>query len=84
MAILEITSREFRNKQRSMFDLADNGDQIVIRRGKKCSYALIPMDEESMLLSSGMIERIEKGLQNIREGRTKRYTMEELRIKMGL
>jgi hypothetical protein len=28
--------------------------------------------------------KIDRGLQNIMDGKTKRYTMEELRLKMGL
>jgi len=84
MSVLEITSREFRDKQKIIFDLADSGKKIIIKRGKKRSYILIPMDDEGLILSPAMEERIEQGLQNIREGKTKRYTMEELRIKMGL
>jgi hypothetical protein len=31
-----------------------------------------------------MVKRIEQGLQNIRDGKGKRYTMEEFRVMMGL
>lgn len=84
MAILEITSREFRDKQKSIFDLVDKGEKVIIRRGKKRSYVLTPIQEDSLDLSPAMIETIERGLQDIKEGRTKRYTMEELHKKMGL
>lgn len=30
MAVIQITSREFREKQASMFALADNGEQVRI------------------------------------------------------
>ncbi|UVR15669.1 hypothetical protein [Parabacteroides distasonis] len=42
MAVIQITSREFREKQASMFALADNGEQVVIRRRGKVSYMLTP------------------------------------------
>ena len=38
MAVVQITSREFREKQASMFALADAGTQVVIRRRGKLSY----------------------------------------------
>lgn len=84
MAILEITSREFRDRQRAIFDLADEGERIVIRRGKKRSYVLTPLNDDALELSSSMKETIEQGLENIRQGKTKRYTLEELRTEMGL
>ena len=35
MAVLNFTSREFRSQQAHVFDLADQGEKIVIRRNKK-------------------------------------------------
>ena len=51
MAVIQITSREFREKQASMFALADKGEQIVIRRRGKVSYMLTPVYEEDFVLS---------------------------------
>jgi hypothetical protein len=82
--VFEITSREFRNRQKDMFDLADKGEKVIIRRGKKRSYILIPIDDDDMVLSPAMVEKIERGLKNIRDGKTKRYTMDDLCLKMGL
>ena len=45
MAILEVTSRQFRDNQKTYFDLADAGKQIVIRRGHK-QYTLTTIKEE--------------------------------------
>ena len=42
MAVIQITSREFREKQASMFALADKEEQVVIRRRGKVSYMLPP------------------------------------------
>jgi hypothetical protein len=38
MAVLEVTSRQFREKQKSFFDMADTGAQIVIKRGRRQAY----------------------------------------------
>jgi hypothetical protein len=66
-----------------MFDLADKGDKIIIKRGKKRAYVLTPIDDNRLVRSPTMMEKIERGLQNIRDGKTKRYTREELSLKMN-
>ena len=50
MALIQVTSREFREKQASMFALADKGEQVVIRRRGKVSYMLTPVYEEDFVL----------------------------------
>jgi hypothetical protein len=32
MTVLQVTSRQFREKQKAFFDLADKGEKIIIRR----------------------------------------------------
>ena len=79
------SSREFRGNQAQYFNMVDNQENLIIQRGKNKSYRLLPVTEDDTLLSKKeYFEMLDKGLQNIREGKTKRYTMEELRIKMGL
>lgn len=84
MAVLEITSRDFRDNQKKIFELADNGEQVVIKRGKKRAYLLIPIKEDDIKLSPAMEERITEGIENITNGNTKRYSLEELRSIMGV
>ena len=69
MAVLQVTSREFRDKQKTFFERADRGDNILILRGKKPSYLLIQVDDDSFELSAAMVEKIEKSRQSIREGK---------------
>jgi antitoxin (DNA-binding transcriptional repressor) of toxin-antitoxin stability system len=79
MAILEVTSTEFRDKQKSFLDLADRGEKVVIKRGNKQAYALIPIDDDDLYFTSGMLERIDHSLQQIAEGKvTKAMDKEEL------
>jgi len=85
MAIVEVTSRQFRDNQRSFFDLADEGKQIVIRRRRKRSYTLAPVDEdvdedEDWYLTPELEAKIKRAFQQIENGE---YTVinseEELR-----
>lgn len=82
--VIEITSREFREKQKAYFDLADNGAQIILKRGRKQAYILTPVSDEDLQLSPELRERIEKGLQEIKDGKTTRYTMDELQQRLGI
>ncbi len=41
--MLIISSREFREKQKKYFDLADKNEQIIVQRGKNKAYALTPI-----------------------------------------
>ena len=77
MAVIQITSREFREKQASMFALADNGEQVVIRRRGKVSYMLTPVYEEDFVLSTKLEERLEEGRRQYREGNVTTCTTKE-------
>ena len=45
-----INSREFRDHQKMYFDLADNDEQIIIRRTKNRSYKLVPVSYDDLLM----------------------------------
>lgn len=78
MAVIQVTSREFRDKQASIA-LADNGEQVVIRRRGKVSYMLTPVYENDFVLSPEIEERLEEGRRQYREGNvTTCSTKEEL------
>jgi len=68
MAVVEVTSRQFRDNQRSFFDLADEGKQIVIKRRSKQAYTLTPVGENDWYFTPEMEARIEKSLQQIENG----------------
>ena len=82
--IIQISSREFRTKQKDYLDMADEGVQIILQRKHKKSYILTPVDDEDLQLSPELQKKIEKGLRDIKEGKGREYTLEELREKMGL
>lgn len=68
MAIVQITSREFRDKQASFFDLADRGEKIVIRRGKKQAYALIPVENDDIYFTDKMLAKIDASIEEVKNG----------------
>jgi len=82
--VIQISSREFRAKQKDYFDLADNGVRIILKRGRKQAYILTPIDDEDLLLSDELKKRIDKGLQDIEDVKGREYSLEELKAKMSL
>lgn len=79
MAIIETASRQFREKQKDFFDLADIGEKIVIKSGKKQAYVLTPLDNDDLYFTPDMINRIKESEQQIKEGKgTIIKTKEEL------
>lgn len=81
MAVLNFTSREFRSQQAHVFDLADQGEKIVIRRNKKQAYTLVPIEDEDITFTKSLEERIGMALQEVklmREGKIKELSMNDL------
>jgi len=70
MAIIETTSRQFRERQKDFFELADKGEKVVIRRGRKQTYVLTPISDNDLYLSPEMIQRIKESQQEIKEGKS--------------
>jgi hypothetical protein len=85
MAILEITSRQFRDKQKDIFELADKGEKVIIKRGRKQAYTLTPVDEHDLYFTPKMLEKIDRSLQQAKEGKVTRIkNIEELDKFLGL
>ncbi|SFI85430.1 hypothetical protein [Myroides guanonis] len=70
MAVLEITARDFRNKLKDCFNLVDKGQRVVIKRGSEKSYLLVPIDVEDVVLSSEMELKLERSIEQIKEGKS--------------
>lgn len=68
-AIVETTSRQFRERQKDFFDMADNGQKIVIKRGTKQAYVLTPISMDDLYFTPEMVERIKESQQEIKEGK---------------
>jgi len=66
--MLIISSREFRQNQRLYFEKADNGEQIIVQRGKDKSYALTPIGTDDLYFNKKMVARIKKSIKQAEKG----------------
>jgi PHD/YefM family antitoxin component YafN of YafNO toxin-antitoxin module len=70
MAVLEVTSRQFREKQKRFFEIVDTGRQVMIKRRNKPSYILTPVEEEDKFeVTPALLAAIERAEQQMREGK---------------
>lgn len=67
--IIETTSRQFREHQKDFFDLADKGQNIVIKRGSKQAYVLTPVSADDLYFTPEMVSRIKEAQQQIKDGK---------------
>ncbi len=67
--MLIISSREFREKQAEYMDRADNGEQIIVQRGKNKAYAITPISKDDLYFTPEMLARIELSIQQAKEGK---------------
>jgi hypothetical protein len=78
MDVLEVSAKQFREKQGSFFDIADSGRQVIIKRYPKPSYILNPVVEEeddddyeddNFVVTPELLAQIEIARQQMREGK---------------
>ncbi|HCD78261.1 MAG TPA: hypothetical protein DEQ27_08280 [Prevotella sp.] len=69
MAVLNFTSREFRSQQAHVFELADRGEKIIIRRNKKQAYTLVPISDDDLTITPELQARIDKSRAEIKAGK---------------
>ena len=80
-----VSSREFRQNQKLYFEMVDNGEQIIVQRGKNKSYALTPINLEDNYFNPTMLKRIQESLDQIKNGQSKQIsTKEEITELLGL
>jgi antitoxin (DNA-binding transcriptional repressor) of toxin-antitoxin stability system len=83
--MMVISSREFRQNQRKYFDKADQGEQIIVQRGKDKSYALTPVKEDDLYFNEKMIKRIKESFLQAQEGEYKEITtLEGIKALLGI
>jgi antitoxin YefM len=79
-----ISSREFREKQAEYMDKADNGEQIIVQRGKNKAYSITPITEDDLYFTPEMLARIEVSIKQAEEGKTTTVRgIEELKQFLG-
>ena len=72
--MLIISSREFRQNQKLYFEKADQGEQIIVQRGKDKSYILTPVSEDDLYFNAAMVKRIRQSIKDAEKGNVKRIT----------
>jgi len=83
--MLVISSREFRQNQKEYFDRADQGEHIIVQRGKDKAYTLTPVSEDDMYFNAEMVEKIKQSLKEVEQGDVQEInTAEEIRDLLGL
>jgi antitoxin (DNA-binding transcriptional repressor) of toxin-antitoxin stability system len=83
--MLVVSSSEFRANQGKYLGLVAEGKDVLLRSREKGSFKIIPVkDDDTRMSKEEYFAMLDRGLQNFREGKGRAYTLEELRIKMGL
>jgi len=72
-----ISSREFRDNQAKYLNKVDEGEQIIVQRGKDKSYTLTPVKEDDLYLTPQMMQRLKASLQQAKAGQVKSVTNEK-------
>lgn len=67
MAILKVTSTDFRKDTKSYFDAASQGQQVIIKRGKQ-SFTLVPIDEDDLYFTPEMLDKINQSIEQVKKG----------------
>jgi antitoxin YefM len=75
--MLVVSSREFRQNQKKYFERADEGEQIIVQRGKDKAYSLTPVEPEDLYFNAEMVDRIKQSLDQVKSGKTTRITTPE-------
>ncbi len=85
MRMLVINSREFRQNQRLYFDKVDNGEQVIVQRGKDKAYSLTPVDKDDLYFNAAMVKQIRESIKQAENGQVIRVTSsDEIRELLGL
>ncbi len=69
--MIVISSREFRDNQKTYFDLIDKNEQVIVQRGKNKAYLLTPVSESDRYFNQPHIaEKLNRSIQEYNEGKT--------------
>jgi hypothetical protein len=83
--MLVISSREFRQNQKSYFEKADKGEQIIVQRGSNKAYALTPVNEDDVYFNAEMVKKIKLSAEQARNGEVKSISSsEEINDLLGI
>jgi len=68
--MLVVSSREFREKQKSYLDKVDAGMELLIQRGKNKAYKVIAVSDDDTLMSKeDFFAKIDRAVKEIEDGK---------------
>ncbi|MCV9388428.1 type II toxin-antitoxin system Phd/YefM family antitoxin [Reichenbachiella ulvae] len=83
--MLVISSREFRQNQKEYFEKVDQGEQVIVQRGKDKAYILTPVTKDDLYFNAEMVEKIRNSISEINQGKSKKVNSpEEINQLLGL
>lgn len=69
--MLVVSAREFRENQKSYLDQVINGAEVLITRGKKQAFKILPVTNDDTLMSKEeFFAKLDKAKEEIKEGKT--------------
>ena len=69
--MLVVSAREFRENQKSYLDQVINGVELLITRGKKQAFNILPVTNDDTLMSKEeFFAKLDKAKEEIKEGKT--------------
>lgn len=69
--MLVVSAREFRENQKSYLDQVINGVELLITRGKKQAFKILPVTNDDTLMSKEeFFAKLDKAKEEIKEGKT--------------
>lgn len=77
--MIVINSREFRENQKKYFDLVDQNERVVIKRKDKSYELTSEIKNDRFFDDPKIIERIEKSLKSLQEGKGIKLSDQELK-----
>ena len=77
MATVNFTTQEFTSRLDQAFDLADKGEKVIIRRGRRRAYRLIPFTEEPSDITPELQAKIDQAREEYRRGETLHFESKE-------
>lgn len=69
MATTYFTSTAFRRKQAHALDLADKGEKVIIRRGRRQAYTITPVCDEDTEVTPELQAEIDQAREEYRTGK---------------
>lgn len=68
--MLVVSAREFRENQKSYLDQVINGVELLITRGKKQAFKILPVTNDDTLMSKEeFFAKLDKAKEKIKEGK---------------